>query len=90
MSDVVEKKEVEEEKKEEKKQNILSTKKGKFFWLSFLAIAISAIISSGLLDGFSIVEKILGAVMIILTSLGYTAGRVVTIKKKEKENDKKQ
>lgn len=48
------------------------------FWLSTIAMALGALMASGALDKVpadSIWAKIVGGVIVVLASLGYTAGR---------------
>jgi len=47
------------------------------FWLSLLVIVLSSLATSGLIAPDSQAAKLAGVVGIVLTSLGYTAGRVV-------------
>lgn len=46
------------------------------FWLSFLAVLVSSMLASGVLDGINRLEQLLGALMAMLTALGYTGARV--------------
>lgn len=47
------------------------------FWLSLLTIIIGSVISSGIIKDSTTTLQVLGAIMAVLTSLGYTTSRVI-------------
>ena len=45
------------------------------FWLSLLGTLLGAVMASDILDADSIIVQVIGACLLVLTTMGYTAGR---------------